>query len=79
MFNKETKQLETKIYVKPTNIQLYLNFRSSHPPHVFKSLIFSEPLRAVMICSKKDWSIEYLRALREKFLAQEYPEQLIIE
>ena len=32
-----------------------------------------------MICSKKDWTIEYLGGLREKFLAQEYPEALITE
>ena len=77
--NRETKKIETKIYVKPSNKQTFLNYRSNHPPHVFKSLIYSEALRAVMICSQKEWAIEYLTHLREKFLAQEYPEYLINE
>merc|ERR1712030_311553 len=77
ILNRESKKLETRIYVKPSNNQLFLSYRSNHPPHVFKSLIFSEALRAVLICSQKDWAVEYLRHLKEKFLAQEYPENLI--
>ena len=32
--------LETNMYVKPTNPQLYLHYTSAHPPHVFKAIIF---------------------------------------
>ena len=77
MFDRESKRLETKIYVKPSNKQLFLNYRSNHPQHVFKGLLYSEALRAVMICSQKKWATEYLNDLREKFLLQEYPEELI--
>ena len=79
IFDRESKRLETKIYVKPSNKQLFLNYRSNYPQHVFKGLLYSEALRAVMICSQKKWATEYLNDLREKFLLQEYPEKLIDE
>ena len=79
ILNRESKKLETKIYVTPSNKQLFLSYRSNHPPHVFKSLIYSEALRAVLICSRKEWAVGYLIQLREKFVSQEYAEHLIKE
>ena len=36
--------IETNMYVKPTNPQLYLHYTSAHPPHVFKAIIYGQPV-----------------------------------
>jgi hypothetical protein len=53
--NRDTNQLEVDKHIKPTNTQLYLNYRSCHPPHIFKSIVYSQALTAFQICSRDDW------------------------
>ena len=77
ILNRETKKIETKIYVKPSNKQLFLNYRSNHPAHVFKSIVYSQALRGVINCTHQEWAIDFMRLLKNKFLAQEYPECLV--
>ena len=77
--NRETKKFETKYYVKPSNKRLFLHFRSNHPEHTFRSIVYSQALQGIMINSREEWNIEYLRELREKFLQQDYPLNLINE
>ena len=77
--NREKKSIETKYYVKPTNQRLFLNYRSNHPQHVFKSVVYSMALMGIMVNSNHEWNQGYLRDLREKFLQQEYPMELINE
>ena len=77
--NRETKKFETKYYVKPSNKRLFLHFRSNHPEHTFRSIVYSQALQGIMINSRNEWNIEYLRELREKFLEQDYPLNLIYE
>ena len=43
--------IKTKLFVKPTDSPTYLNRRSYHNQHVFKSLPYSQFRRAVVICS----------------------------
>ena len=75
--NRETQKFETKYYVKPSNKRLFLHYKSNHPQHVFKSIVYSQALQGVMINSRTEWNIEYLRELRTKFADQGYPLQLI--
>ena len=77
--NRQKKVIETKYYVKPTNQRLFLNCRSNHPEHVFKSVVYSMALLGKLVNSREEWNICYLRDLREKFLQQEYPLSLIKE
>jgi hypothetical protein len=56
-----------------------LHFRSNHPEHVFKSIVYSQALQGILVNSKPEWNIEYLRELRVKFLDQGYPIKLINE
>ena len=74
--NRETKKFETKYYVRPSNKRLFLHFRSNHPEHTFRSINYSQALQGVMINSRHEWNIDYLRELREKFLEQDYPLRL---
>ena len=75
--NRETKTIETKYYVKPSNKRLYLHYRSCHPQHTFRSIVYSQALQGTMVNSREDWNIEYLKDLRQKFLDQEYPLRMI--
>ena len=77
--NREKKIIETKYFVKPTNQRLFLNYRSNHPEHVFKSVVYSMALLGKLVNSREEWNISYLRELREKFLQQEYPLSLVNE
>ena len=76
-FNRETKKIETMYYVKPSNKRLYLHYRSCHPQHTFKSIVYSQALQGIMINSREEWNIDYLTELRNKFLEQGYPLKLI--
>ena len=78
ILDRQEKKISTKIYVKPTNKQLFLNYRSCHPKHVFASIIYSQALRGLLLCSEREWTLDFLDVLREKFLLQEYPADLII-
>ena len=77
--NREKKIIETKYFVKPTNQRLFLNYRSNHPEHVFKSVVYSMALLGKLVNSREEWNFSYLRELREKFLQQEYPLSLVNE
>ena len=56
---------------------MFLNYRSNHPEHVFKAVVYGMARQGIMINSRKEWNLEYLVELREKFLQQEYPLDLI--
>ena len=44
---------------------------------MFKAVVYGMALQGIMIYSRKEWNLEYLVELREKFLQQEYPLDLI--
>ena len=46
----EDGKLSTNIYVKPTNKQLFLDFKSNHPDHCKESIPYSQALRLVERC-----------------------------
>ena len=53
--------------MKPTNLQLFLDYYSNHP----------QALRIIEICSKPDDVETYLETLREKLLDRNFPTTLI--
>ena len=71
--NREKNIIETKYYVKPSNQRLYLHYKSCHPQHTFRSIVYSQAL----VNSRNEWNLEYLREQRGKFLDQGYPINLI--
>ena len=55
-------KLVTTLYQKPTHKYNYVHPKSSHPPHIFKSIIFSQALRYNRICSdNKDRDSNYIQ------------------
>ena len=47
-------KLETELYTKPTNLQLYLDFTSNHPSHCKSGLVYGQALRIVERCSRAE-------------------------
>ena len=51
------------MYVKPTDASRYLNRRSDHARHTFRSIPFTQFRRATVLCSEepdRNQSIEYI-------------------
>ena len=67
--------IKTKLFVKPTDSPTYLNRRSYHNHHVFKSLPYSQFRRAVVICSDPTDRQEAVDYMYNKFVKCGYSEE----
>ena len=65
--------LDTDIYYKPTDSHRYLNFNSHHPPHVFRSTVFSQFLRLRRIIIDPELLYFRLCEMKEFFIRSDYP------
>ena len=63
------------MFVKPTDSPTYLNRRSYHDRHVFKSLPFSQFRRAVVVCSDASTRQEAVDYMYGKFLKCGYSKE----
>ena len=70
-------RLETEIYVKPTNLQLFLEYDSNHPTHCKNAIVYGEALRVLERCSEPGSAEPHLERLKEKFIARKYPVDLV--
>ena len=70
-------RLETELFVKPTNLQLFLDYNSNHPTHCKNSIVYCQALRVVERCSEPGSAEPHLAKLREKFIERNYPLDLI--
>ena len=75
----ENGTLETNLFVKPTNAQLFLDYFSNHPQPCKEGIIYGEALRIVERCSKDEDKVEHLAKLNKKFEERGYPKKLIAE
>ena len=62
----ENGKLETNLFIKPTNLQLYLDYFSNHPEHCKVGLVYSQALRIVERCSKEENRDIHLANLKSK-------------
>ena len=72
-----TGLLETDLYVKPTNLQLYLDYTSNHPTHCKNAIVYYQALRIIERCSRPDLAEPHLEKLKGKLLERNYPIELI--
>ena len=47
----ENKKIQTNLFIKPSNQQLYLDFYSNHPNPCKKGVVFGQTLRILERCS----------------------------
>ena len=56
----EDGKLETNLYIKPSNLQLYLDYFSNHPQPCKEGLVYGQALRILERCSKSEWGEQHL-------------------
>ena len=65
------------MYVKPTNLQLFLEYDSNHPTHCKNAIVYCQALRVIERCSEPGSAEPHLERLKEKFIARKYPIDLV--
>ena len=70
-------QLQTDLYVKPTDACSYLNFNSAHPRHTFSGIVYSQCLRLRWIINDQTRLSGRLDELLAAFVKSGYPKELI--
>ena len=75
----ENGKLETNLYIKPSNLQLYLDFFSNHPEPCKQGVVYGQALRIVERCSKTEDRDKHLENFKNKLKNRNYPEKLIDE
>ena len=73
----EEGKLKTNLFIKPSNLQIYLDFESNHPLHCKVGLVYGQALRVIERCSSRSDAEAHLNNLKEKLLARNYPLQVI--
>ena len=73
----ENKKLETNLFIKPSNQQLYLDFFSNHPQPCKEGVVYGQALRILERCSKPEDAETHLKDLESKLKERNYPEKLI--
>ena len=62
----ENGKLETNLYIKPTNLQLYLDFFSNHPEPCKEGVVYGQALRILERCSKTEDAEKHFDDLKYK-------------
>ena len=65
--------LRTGLYTKPTDAHTYLDYRSCHPPHIKKSIPYSQALRLCRICSDEQDRMWELNKMKHYFTDRNFP------
>ena len=75
----ENGKIETNLYIKPSNLQLYLDFFSNHPEPCKEGLVYGQAIRILERCSKLEDRDQHLENLRNKLQKRNYPDRVISE
>ena len=59
-------KLETNLFIKPTNLQLYLDYFSNHPEHCKVGIAYSQAFRVIERCSRPENARYHLENLKNK-------------
>ena len=72
-------QLQTDLFVKPTDARSYLNISSAHPKHIFSGIVYSQCLRLRRIINDQDRLKQRLTELCQAFEKSGYPKELLVK
>ena len=70
-------ELTTSIYIKPNDGHQYLHFTSSHRDHIKRSIVYSQTLRASLLCSFKENFIDHSEKMKNWFSKRDYLDKII--
>jgi hypothetical protein len=73
----ENGKLKTDLFIKPSNLQLYLNYDSNHPEPCKTGLVYGQALRVIERCTDAEDASNHLENLKEKLTERKYPTDLI--
>ena len=71
--------LSTNLFIKPSNLQLYLNYFSNHPEPCKTGLVYGQVLRVLERCSDSEDAKLHLDNLKEKLCERNYPENMVVD
>ena len=77
MIKIENGKLKSELFIKPTNLQLYLNFNSNHPEPCKTGIIYGQALRIVERCTDAQEASIHLENLENKLVERMYPKELV--
>ena len=75
--NQKTHKLQSKLYTKPTDTKTLLHYKSYHPLHTKKSIIYSQAIRYRMIITNNRILETHLKDLKKTFQKRGYPLNII--
>ena len=73
----ENSKLETNLFIKPSNKQLYLDFLSNHPKPCKEGIVYGQALQILERCSKPEDVVQHLDDLKSKLETRNYPTNVI--
>ena len=74
---KKGGKLVTNVCRKPIHMQQYINWHSNHPKNLLLGVMKGLIHRAHVLCDEKQDLLDELSLLRDVFIANGYPEQLV--
>ena len=69
--------IQTDLYIKPTDSRSYLSYESCHPNHMFAGIVYTQALRLRRIISEDGRLGRQLDLLAEAFTKCKYPSKLV--
>ena len=70
-------QLQTDIYIKPTDSRAYLHYHSCHPKHIFPGIVYTQALRHRRIINEQERLNTQLNKLKVDFYKAKYPKRMV--
>ena len=77
--NLSNGHLMTNVYVKPTDPHPYLDYSSSLPNHIKRSIVYSQSLTASRLYSFESDFWKHCTKMKSWFLKKSFPETMIDE
>ena len=77
IISKEEGKLKTNLFIKPSNLQLFLDFKSNHPKHCKIGIVYGQALRIIERCSDLSDANLHLEKLKGKLLERNYPVEVV--
>ena len=79
LYKDENNNIQTTLYRKPTDQQPFLHAKSEHPRSLKSSIPYSQAFRLKTICSTSTEFDKNCAIIKQKFLDQQYKEEVLDE